>query len=210
MDDDLTGHRRRGRPRQDELAARRSAMLDAAAEILVEHGYQAFTVSAVAARAGASKSTVYSWFDNRDGLLRAVIERNYDSGVAPLRADLLDEQDPRTVLIAVAEQLVPVLQSELSLALSRAAMSDPTLQPTLLAGGGDRGRPALAAYMARAAAAGRLRLNDPTTGAKVFYGLLMQDDQIRTLLGDSPMDPETVAARARFATDAFLRLYGTD
>ncbi|GAA3968018.1 TetR/AcrR family transcriptional regulator [Gordonia caeni] len=210
MDDDPPGQRRRGRPRQDELAARRSAMLDAAAAILVENGYQDFTVSAVAARAGTSKSTVYSWFDNRDGLLRAVIERNYDNGVSPLHADLLDEADPRTVLIAVAEQLVPVLQSELSLALSRAAMSDPTLRPTLLAGGGDRGRPALAAYMARAAAAGHLNLDDPLVGAKIFYGLLMQDDQIRTLLGDSPMDRETVAARARFATDAFLKLYGSD
>lgn len=210
MDHDRSeGLRRRGRPRQDELAARQSAMLDAAADILVESGYRAFTVSAVAARAGASKSTVYSWFDNREGLLRAVIERNYDGGILTPSTALLDETHPREVLIAFAEQLVPVLQSDLSLALSRAAMSDPGLRTILLAGGGDRGRPSLASYMARAGAAGHLKIDDPLAAAKIFYGLLMQDDQIRTLLGDSPMDAETVATRARFAADTFVRLYGS-
>ena len=42
----------------------------------------------VARRAGASKETLYSWFGNRDGLLRALIERNADTSAERVAAAL--------------------------------------------------------------------------------------------------------------------------
>jgi AcrR family transcriptional regulator len=58
--------RRRGRPRSEEAEL---AMLDAAIELLAEHGYGGLTVEAVAARAGVAKTTVYRRWPGKDELL---------------------------------------------------------------------------------------------------------------------------------------------
>jgi AcrR family transcriptional regulator len=52
----------RGRPRSERV---RSAVLAAAAELLVECGIDAVTVEAIAARAGVSKTTIYRWWPSR-------------------------------------------------------------------------------------------------------------------------------------------------
>jgi AcrR family transcriptional regulator len=51
------------------------AILDAAWEVLVEHGYPGFTYEAVAARAGTSRPVLYRRWPQRDDLLLATIGR---------------------------------------------------------------------------------------------------------------------------------------
>ncbi|WP_297833906.1 TetR/AcrR family transcriptional regulator [Pseudomonas sp.] len=51
------------------------AILDAAAAILEEHGYKAFTMDALVERAGSSKPTIYRWWRSKGALLRDVYER---------------------------------------------------------------------------------------------------------------------------------------
>ena len=200
--------RRRGRPRQDELAARQAAMLDAAVTVLVEDGYDGFTVSAVADRAGTSKSTVYSWFGSRDGLLQSVISRSFEAHTAqfPPPLPLSTDESPREVLVAFTERLIPSMQSDVSLALARAALSNRQLRATLLAT--DAGeRPLLTDFLAQLHRNGHLRIDDPVVAAKVLLGLLLQDDHLLILLGENPMDTKTVSQRAGFAVDMFLSLY---
>lgn len=184
-------------------------MLDAAAAQLVEHGYAAFTVSAVAERAGSSKGTVYSWYGNRDGLLRAVIARNYTPPNLDPNTVFPRHADPRTVLTNYVAAMITIVQGDLSLALNRTAMGEAAFGPILLENGGDRGRALLAEYLADITIAGHISVDDPVAAAKVLYGLGMQDDQIRLLLGDAPIgsDPR---ARAEFAADAFLKIYAPE
>lgn len=63
-----TRPRRRGRPQGDEV---RVAILKAANELLEEQGFSGFTIEAVAARAGAARSTIYRWWPNRGALAMA-------------------------------------------------------------------------------------------------------------------------------------------
>lgn len=51
------------------------AILDAAAAILDERGYRAFTMDALVERAGSSKPTIYRWWRSKSALLRDVYER---------------------------------------------------------------------------------------------------------------------------------------
>ncbi|HEX8593865.1 MAG TPA: TetR/AcrR family transcriptional regulator [Pseudomonas sp.] len=51
------------------------AILEAAAAILEEQGYQAFTMDALVERAGSSKPTIYRWWRSKGALLRDVYER---------------------------------------------------------------------------------------------------------------------------------------
>ncbi|WP_322748865.1 MULTISPECIES: TetR/AcrR family transcriptional regulator [unclassified Frankia] len=82
-----------GRPRDD---AREQAILDAALELLVEVGYERMSMVAVAARARASKATIYRRWANKDELvIEAVRRRSGGADIVPadtgsLRGDLVD------------------------------------------------------------------------------------------------------------------------
>ncbi|GAA3555111.1 TetR family transcriptional regulator [Amycolatopsis ultiminotia] len=56
-------------------ASLREALLDAAAELLPEHGHRALRMADVAARAGVSRQTVYNEFGNKAALTQAVALR---------------------------------------------------------------------------------------------------------------------------------------
>ena len=82
---------RRGRPRSSEADA---AILDAAAELFCDFGYDALSVEGVAAKAGVGKSTIYRRYPTKLDLVMAA-SVHMGAGKAPtpetgvLRADLL-------------------------------------------------------------------------------------------------------------------------
>ena len=66
--------------RRRELAsesrrATRSAVIEAAGRLLTAHGYAATSVAAIAAEAGVSAQTVYANFENKRGLLQALMDQ---------------------------------------------------------------------------------------------------------------------------------------
>jgi AcrR family transcriptional regulator len=56
-------------------ASLREALLDAATDLLPEHGYAALRMADVAAKAGVSRQTVYNEFGNKAALVQAVALR---------------------------------------------------------------------------------------------------------------------------------------
>ena len=93
---------RRGRPRSEKA---HNAILEAAAELLLEQGLSAVRMDAVAARAGASKATIYRWWPTKEALALdalyhewAVVPAARDTG--SLRGDLLSLLRPWARLAA--------------------------------------------------------------------------------------------------------------
>lgn len=67
------------KPRQRlDPDARKAAILDAAADVFVEQAYGEVTVSAVAARAGASEALIYRYFTGKEGLYVALVQLAID------------------------------------------------------------------------------------------------------------------------------------
>lgn len=78
------------------VGARRSqatedAVLDAAAQIILEDGFQKLTMEGVARRARAGKATVYRWWPSRGHLLLALYSRAKSALVAPDTGDLAQD-----------------------------------------------------------------------------------------------------------------------
>jgi AcrR family transcriptional regulator len=63
-------------PEQDRSRATVDAIVDAAARILVRHGYDAFTTNRVAEKAGVSIGSLYQYFPNKDALLGELMRRH--------------------------------------------------------------------------------------------------------------------------------------
>lgn len=58
-----------------EIATMQEAILDAAAHLLHEGGFEALTMRAIAERVGVSHMVLYNYFENREALLAALRER---------------------------------------------------------------------------------------------------------------------------------------
>ena len=82
----------RNEPVQARSTARLAALLDAAAEVIDEIGYERLTTAMVADRAGASIGTVYRYFPDRIAVLQSLAARNAERMNERVMAAVRDEQ----------------------------------------------------------------------------------------------------------------------
>ena len=119
-----------GGERRSRGVSRERAILSAVIGLLGEAGYEAMSMDAVAARAHASKTTIYRRWPGKPELVRAAVDayiagrvlRSADTG--SLRGDLL------SVLQAMREHLTPEFMAMMS-GLVHAMRADPELAGSL-------------------------------------------------------------------------------
>jgi AcrR family transcriptional regulator len=68
---------RRGRMRSEKT---QRAILEAASELMLEHGLRSITMDAVAERAGASKATIYRWWPSKELLALDALLSQWEIG----------------------------------------------------------------------------------------------------------------------------------
>ncbi|WP_449553322.1 TetR/AcrR family transcriptional regulator [Lelliottia amnigena] len=76
--------------------ARRDAIVDAAAEVFLEIGYERASMDEVARRAGGSKATLYKYFASKEALFETVV-RNYSARFLTEAADGLMQPENQHV-----------------------------------------------------------------------------------------------------------------
>src|SRR6188768_2997276 len=82
----------RNEPVQARSTARLAGLLDAAAAVIDELGYERLTTAMVAERAGASIGTVYRYFPDRIAVLQALAARNLER---TLERTVVEINDPK-------------------------------------------------------------------------------------------------------------------
>lgn len=104
----------RNEPVQARSTARLGALLDAAAQVVDEIGFERLTTAMVADRAGASIGTVYRYFPDRIALLQALGARNLERALARSTDELMNPQytDWLTALSAAFGVLVEAYRDE--------------------------------------------------------------------------------------------------
>ena len=78
---DTPAERRRQQQREDA----RKAILDAAEAMLVEAGYERFSMRRLAERCGYTAPTIYHYFGDKRGLLDAVLEERFERVLSRIR-----------------------------------------------------------------------------------------------------------------------------
>ncbi|MCM8739194.1 TetR/AcrR family transcriptional regulator [Azospirillum sp. A1-3] len=201
--------------------ARCRALLDAAAALFVEKGYDGTSLSDVLRLAGGSRTTLYAHFGDKDGLFRAMMEEHCArvlDGMAPdalaldAPAGSVSEQvaDPEERLVRIALHIMHALTEPQTTAILRTLISEgariPALVETFVRAGPERTRERIAGCLRQLAEAGRIRVSDPDAAAQAFCGmvtgnLLME----RLILPDRPVDMLAVEAYVRTCVRLFLR-----
>jgi AcrR family transcriptional regulator len=196
-----------------EESAVRERILEAAFEAFMKSGYAAASTLEIASRARVSKRELYSLVGNKQQMLIACIaERSRQRLTVP--ADLPVPRDRETlgqILAAFGKQLVREVSDPVVIAVFRLAIAEvaqaPEVGRALESIGRESTRAALRKIMSQAQEAGLLE-GRPAELAEQFAGLLWRDLLVGLLLGVTERPgPSEIAARARDATTAFLRIH---
>ncbi|VAW19393.1 Transcriptional regulator, AcrR family [hydrothermal vent metagenome] len=198
------------------ITARQGEVLEAALALLVRQGSR-LTMAGVAEKAACSKETLYKWFGDRKGLLRATVKwQAAKVGMPHIEPGNLDAASLKNSIEGFGRDLLTVLTGEISVALNRVAIAHAgpegaNLGAIVLENGrlamGRRLKPVLEAGQK----AGLLTFADSEEAFRSFFGLLIRDTQIRLLLGDHcAPDTREIAIDAARATGQFYVLYGTE
>jgi len=157
---------------------RRAEIEAVAYRLLAERGYAGMSMLMVAKAAGASNETLYRWYGDKPGLVRAMIAANAAEVLATLEAAEARKLSLEADLHEVGGRLLALLVGERSVALNRAAAGDASgdLGRELARGGRETVMPRLAALIARHGVDGQ-------AAAECFLGLLLGDWPVARMIG---------------------------
>jgi TetR/AcrR family transcriptional regulator, mexJK operon transcriptional repressor len=192
---------------------KRQAIISAAGELFVAHGYGAVSMDAVARAAGVSKATLYAHFASKDLLFASIISQACRESVAV--ADILPDPsaDIGDELSALGGRILRFLLQDRALAIHRVVIGESIRFPELGRAFYDNGpavlRRVFGAWIARQNAAGRLDVPEPERAADLFCGMLRTGLYLRASLGIAPSPGEAeIDATVAGAVTMFLRAYG--
>lgn len=188
---------------------REARIAQAAYDLLAARGYGGTSMLAVAKAASASNETLYRWYGDKAGLVRALVAQNAAEARERLDRALADGADPLDSLAETAPILLAMLLSDRAILLNRAAAADATgaVGQALAEAGRGTIAPLVGDLMARAIARGEVAAETPAEAADLFLTLLIGDLQIRRATGAlARPDADWIAARARTAVTRFHRL----
>ncbi|MFT3917636.1 MAG: TetR/AcrR family transcriptional regulator [Anaeromyxobacteraceae bacterium] len=193
---------------------KRRQILEGARAAFADHGYERASVDLVASRAGVSKATVYNHFQDKQALFLAAFSEEADAMRAELAGVLEDapDGDLESVLRGVGERLVRIMIAPSNLALYRHTVAEACRSPAfgelLFARGPEPVYAALAAYLRRCQASGKVRLDDGRAAAIQFAQLCQGELVLRAQLGITPRpSPRAVRETVRRAVRTFLAAY---
>ena len=200
-------------------ARRRQAIIQAATEVFVRHGYLGATMDEVAARASVSKQTVYKQFGDKQHLFAEIVLDTtvgvVDRLSGAVATTLQDAQDVRKALRDLADGFLHGLLRPDVLRLRRLVIAEADRFPEVGAAWFDRGFERalviLGESLQRLADRGLLRdLGDPTQAAYQFAGLVMYQPMNQVMFaGTGALPPDDKLGRiADSAVDVFLASYG--
>ncbi len=198
----------RGRPKD---AVKRAAILDAARDLFMAHGFAGTSMDNLAAEANVSKATLYSHFSDKDALYRAIIENKVENyQLEDFSVRLCGEME--TDLQLVAESLQALIYDDEAINMLRMVISESRQQSPIVKlfeeSGPKKVFQRIADYFERQKKCGADWLGAADDEADLFTGLIIGHRRFtQVLMGvrEAPNAAERLEA-ARQAVEAFLKL----
>jgi AcrR family transcriptional regulator len=194
--------------------SKRQAIIDAATEAFLAHGYEGTTMELVASGSGAARRTVYNVFESKEALFEATVEGLWSTLKVPLitgteaaahgaRAGLQD------LGMAIADFWTPPV----TVAFMRMVIGEgarfPDLPRRFFAAGKAETLKAVASFLGQLEGRGLVKIDDPALATRQFLGLINEPLLWARVIG---VEAAPTAKRKQKvvseAVDVFLSHYG--
>ncbi|AWK88278.1 TetR/AcrR family transcriptional regulator [Azospirillum thermophilum] len=197
-----TGRHEPGAQPRGRLRCR--ALLDAAADLFVEKGYAATSLTEILERAGGSRATLYKHFGDKEGLFRTMMEEHcaqiLETMVVRRESDGTDRPEER--LFQLGMQISDTLVSQQTIAILRTLVSEGARIPDIVESffriGPQQTNGRITDYFLELAEAGLIAVDSPQSAAQAFTGMIAGNLLMRRLIL-----PEEAIPRAD--TEAYVR-----
>ncbi|OJT98962.1 MAG: TetR family transcriptional regulator [Rhizobium sp. 63-7] len=201
-----------GRRVAGEDPVKREQILDGAKTIFMGTNFDAASMSDVAREAGVSKGTLYVYFQNKEDLFAALIERERGRFVASIRNALTERDGVEDALLHFGTTFCRHLTSGDVICSMRSVLGVIDRMPGLAHGffsSPSNVRTVLQEYLDRQVAAGRLIIDDTDLAARQFIELSSGTYFKLRLFGDMKEMPplEEIQRVIKSAVHVFMSAY---
>ena len=173
----------RGEKRRREIAA-------VAELVFFENGFSDTTMQMIAARAGASKETLYRHFGSKEGLFAEIVETRAKEFLAGIEENFERPGSVGDVLRDLGSRILDAMVESIAISLCRTVVSESMRNPELgrifYAAGPDRVRKRLAEFLTAARERGELACPDPDLASRIFLGAVFAEYHLKRLVLEAP------------------------
>jgi AcrR family transcriptional regulator len=191
---------------------KRREILEIAAQLFEELGYDRTSMSLISERVGGSKATLYGYFKSKEELLQAVLDYDVGEQADQIMGEFLSAPNLKEGLAALGIAYMTRLLSDRPISNIRIVSAQPedstigkAFYENVLLPAWQR----LARRFEMMMDAGTLKRADPWIAAMHWKGLCEWDMFEKRLLGAIRAgDPQEIRTAAVHAADVFLQVYG--
>jgi len=190
---------------------KRQRYLSVATELFLEQGYNGTGLDQVIERCGGSKLTIYSYFGDKKGLLKAVVTELTEQVHGLFSFKVVEGETLKSQLMIFAQRYLQFVYLPNTLKLYRLVMSqiknDPELVDYFLERGASHSKKALQAFLQEQKSLGLLDIDDVFIVCEQLLGALKGNRHIEALFTDNIPNEKEMNHNAEYAVNAFLRSY---
>jgi len=187
-------------------------MVEAAYSLFVEEGYASVTVDDIIRIAGGSKSSLYKFFGNKEGILKAVVESLANRMLDEIEISFSPKRTPRDTLTRIGLTVGELALSDNAINQYRLAVFNAKVLPKAAKlwyeAGPNTSLEGIAEHLRKEAAGGRLHVENPRRAAEFFLGMIIFKHNMTRSIGAPPPPREELEEIVAEAVDVFLAAYG--
>lgn len=188
------------------------AILKAANALFLRDGFEKTSMDAIALKAGVTKQTVYSHFQNKEQLFTRMISDLCMQHVHPKSEPSRVKKPFDSLLYEIGMALLTLITSPEGMAATRLVIAEagryPKIAKLYYENGTQRIMQLLAAFLDEQNARGTVNIPDTSSAASYFFALLKGQYFLRMTLGVPPIPSKKEReAHVREAVKVFMHLY---
>ncbi len=191
---------------------KRQAVLDGAAQVFAEEGFQVASMDRIAAAAGVSKRTVYKHFRSKRELFDTFVAIKWAELTIWVLEPMEPDEEPRVELFRFATHMLSRLLDPSTLKIIRMVVAeflrDPDLGRDFFQKERSLGLEELSTYLTLATERGLMRVDEPESAAAQFHALIKDAIFWPRLMGMMAESEDEQIRILHGAIDLFIARYG--
>lgn len=194
------------------IRKKHDTIIKAAGRLFLKHGYTHTSMDDVAAKAGVSKQTVYSYFTSKELLFRRLIEELCNLHTPPESMIANSRLSCDQTLLKFGYGFMGTISSPTGIGVHRVVMAEspqhPRVAEIFFQSGPEKMQSMLENYLRKQVDAGRFKINNIERAASHFFSMIKGWHQMRMVLNIKPLPTKKeLDEHVRDSVRAFCMLY---